>query len=191
MKRLCCALVVAAALTTGVARADVLVPPPKDCPPGTFASSCHGPGLCFPLVCQTDAHCGAGKACLPYQLCIKKVNCGGGYSPKYIDTAHFACPGGASCKSGTCTKVKVCLPRPPTPDAQPPKPDSKPAVDAKKPKVDVNKPAADSQQPGDSAVGGDSGGDAPERGCSCSTASPAAGPLACTLILLLWRRRQR
>lgn len=173
-------------LVVNVSHGDVLSPPPKDCPAGTQASSCHGPGLCFPLKCQTDADCGPNMRCLGQQLCLEKINCGGGYSPKYVDSARTACPGGASCMAGSCTMVRVCLPKPPMPDAQPPVPD------VSKPVADTSRPAPDSARPGaDRAI---TGGDpsTPRRGCSCASGSGGGGTPWCVLVLAwLFAARRR
>ena len=184
------------------AGADVIGPPPTNCPAGTKAESCHGGPHCKPEVCVNDASCKLGKSCQAQQYCIHTINCGGGYGTKYVDVAKGTCPGGAPCKVGTCKTVKVCMAKAPTPDAKPPTPDSTPptpdskqpapdtkqpavdtkqsAVDTKQPAVDTKQPATDTKQP---ATDTKPATPADTDGCSCDL--PAGGKSTWLVLLAL------
>ena len=181
-------LVAMLGLASADLRADVLSPPPKDCPLGTIPSGCHGPPLCWPRPCKSGAECAPGLVCKGQPLCLKQINCGGGYAPKYVNTATGQCPGGAPCKVGTCTTVQVCIPGKPKPDARPPQPDvTKPPKDTALPTPDKKLPAGDT-----AASDTGSAAPAPARGCSCDISGPwsAALPSGLLLMGLLLRRRR-
>ena len=99
-------------LSCGVARADVVSPPPEDCADGSTGSTCHWGPHCVPLTCEDDSSCdGAGLTCRNVQLCIEEIDCGGGWGGHhYVDAAFGSCADGARCTRGTCQGIRVCAP---------------------------------------------------------------------------------
>lgn len=150
-------------LCEGEARADVVGPPPKNCPAGyTRGDTCHAGPYCRLLPCVDNIKCSAGTTCQQHKLCIRKIDCSGrSPTPYWIDDVKGSCEGGALCsKGGTCTAVKIC--KAGTPDS--------------------GGPGADSGT-----------GEVPSRGCSCQLGAggPAAlpWPLVGLALLLALRRR--
>lgn len=104
----------ALALSPTVARADVVSPPPTDCPDGTKGQSCHGGSFCQADTCTTDADCGSGKVCQARSLCAGTIGCGGflppDATPPHEPTAGPVCSTSADCDSGkTCATQSVCV----------------------------------------------------------------------------------
>src|SRR5262245_24717666 len=101
-------LTVVAALTLpqGAARADVVSPPPADCPEGTEPVTCHSGPHCRTLICATNTDCEGGLVCMDRALCVA--------APSMYDeqSAASACPDGGACDAGaTCSTLKVCVPK--------------------------------------------------------------------------------
>ncbi|MDI1477416.1 hypothetical protein [Polyangium sp. y55x31] len=99
------------------ARADVVGPPPDECPAGTEGASCHGGPYCRPIECTSDAECGRGETCKDTPLCVSTINCAGllppDASPTDYDRAKIegSCPNGNECAAdATCKTQKVCVP---------------------------------------------------------------------------------
>lgn len=68
---------VALVLFASPARADVVMPPPDDCPAGTTPATSHtGPHCVLAPPCD-EAACSAGERCAPVRLCQTQVACGG------------------------------------------------------------------------------------------------------------------
>ena len=109
LRTLMITLAAMAVATGGVARADVVMPPPKTCPEGATPSTCHGGPYCKPEVCSSTTGCPPGTACKSKELCIDQINCGGKVGPVYNDAVKDTCPGGVPCKVGTCKTVSVCI----------------------------------------------------------------------------------
>ncbi|MDC3954948.1 hypothetical protein [Polyangium jinanense] len=98
------------------ARADVVGPPPDECPEGTEGGSCHGGPYCRPIECTSDAECGNGETCKDQPLCVSTISCVGllppDASPMDFETPKIEalCPNGNECMQGaTCKTQKVCV----------------------------------------------------------------------------------
>ena len=64
------------------AQADVVGPPPTNCPPGSTPSSSHSGPLCAPTgACMTNADCTMGATCMEAFQCIETRSCGGRVPP--------------------------------------------------------------------------------------------------------------
>jgi MYXO-CTERM domain-containing protein len=90
MKRICLAAI-AALLLSAPARADVVMPPPTDCPRGQVGVTSHGGprceieapkdcpngwdgalgGTCILRPCANDSECGEGKECVEHAVCLE------------------------------------------------------------------------------------------------------------------------
>lgn len=93
------------------ARADVVGPPPDDCPAGyTSPSTCHGGAHCRLIRCVDNSKCSSGSSCQQHRLCIKRINCSGMKpTPTWVDSVTGSCQGGSACGDGSsCTTVKIC-----------------------------------------------------------------------------------
>jgi len=98
-------------LSPSTSRADVVGPPPDDCPAGTEARSSHCGSYCVPRLCAGDGDCDDGQTCQPRQLCRDSIECQGGWdpdaAPTIIETANQSCAAG-DCPAGTCESTDVC-----------------------------------------------------------------------------------
>jgi MYXO-CTERM domain-containing protein len=105
------------------ARADVVGPPPTDCPSGSVGASTHSGPYCAPADCHTDMDCTGGATCQPMAVCIAQQACGGngsfvdvGLYPDggaipacTVDAMHGFCGVGAICSmGGACPTRTVC-----------------------------------------------------------------------------------
>ena len=54
-----------------IAVADVVFPPPDDCPSGTRAATDHWGPHCVPTTC--DGECGRGRVCVPTGFCVEDM----------------------------------------------------------------------------------------------------------------------
>lgn len=111
----------------GSARADVVMPPPASCPPGSLPTSSHRGPQCYPTACQTSQQCEHLSRttifeCASAGLCLSSLG--------RRDHADSACTGDADCSAGTrCEVQSRCIavgqreaPPEPPPIAQPPRP---------------------------------------------------------------------
>ncbi|MAC25779.1 MAG: hypothetical protein CMN31_29205 [Sandaracinus sp.] len=93
------------------AHADVVGPPPDDCPAGSTPESCHGGPYCAPSRCETDADCADGTVCEARDLCLSTVSCAG-LLPPDVDPAEFdrdaVSTDCGSCEAG-CAPIAVCV----------------------------------------------------------------------------------
>ncbi|MBL9104754.1 MAG: hypothetical protein JNL82_27670 [Myxococcales bacterium] len=125
------ALVVAAsvglvALSASSARADAVMPPPRDCPDGAVGDTGHNGPWCRPTTCNVDGDCagvgerfGGGSAparvCREQGLCVEvrseKSASGWSHGQPFERTfAHGACGDAAACTApATCEAVKRCV----------------------------------------------------------------------------------
>jgi hypothetical protein len=102
------ALVVAAS----PARADVVSPPPEQCPAGSEGIDCHGRPTCRIRRCNENTDCGDGEACQRRNLCVTVQNCGGESGEPRYDHVTGECRDG-SCAEGDCNRrASVCVPDP-------------------------------------------------------------------------------
>ncbi|MBX3274726.1 MAG: hypothetical protein KF729_30950 [Sandaracinaceae bacterium] len=102
------------AMGASVARADVVGPPPTDCPLGARGSTCHGMEYCSPRSCTTGADCAGGEICQSRDLCVTSRSCGGRLEPDAgppppVTVVLGECSGGA-CGTGACESRMVCVP---------------------------------------------------------------------------------
>lgn len=102
-----------ASLSPHGARADVVDPPPENCPAGTNPGSSHSGPICSPRpACMSDVMCGGGEACEEVRLCVVQRPCGGllppDAGPCFIDHAVGFCGADGSCGEGTCVIRDVC-----------------------------------------------------------------------------------
>src|SRR5512137_443367 len=71
--------------TSGHARADVVGPPPDECPMGSQPGQSHSGPYCGPDLCQTDHEanrCSATESCQAMPLCVENRDYGGRYDPR-------------------------------------------------------------------------------------------------------------
>lgn len=111
---------------TGVAYADVVMPPPKNCPVANVPMSSHCGPECRMMVCKTDKDCklfsgayGKGKkkyVCRKIKACVstfKRASCSGwsaGAKKKYTYyRAHGLCQKSPKCAKGSCQERKICV----------------------------------------------------------------------------------
>ena len=99
------------------ARADVVGPPPDDCPVGTEGATCHGGPYCSPVECTSDMECGSGETCNDLPFCVSTILCAGLLPPdaNLMDyeraKVEAPCPTANECTQGaTCKTLKVCVP---------------------------------------------------------------------------------
>ncbi len=96
-----------------IAWADVVGPPPEDCPAGTRPMSSHCGPHCIADTCSNDSECNDGESCVERSLCIYQYQgpCGN-HPPDAATTTHdavaAACPNGNACDKGTCETLDVC-----------------------------------------------------------------------------------
>jgi len=91
----------------GSARADVVMPPPTNCPDGARGRTSHSGPHCAPWTCERG--CEEGKVCRPVGLCIAKrqgANRRGGRFEFEVVTG--TCKAGEACANGTCEVREVC-----------------------------------------------------------------------------------
>ena len=99
-------------LSGGEARADVVGPPPRDCPVGSSGDACHGGPFCRPNTCLNDDECSEGQTCQDAKACIGGIVCGGleGGGDPPIATYEGSCEQ-SGCKGNIeCQAIKQCLP---------------------------------------------------------------------------------
>lgn len=95
------------------AGADVVSPPPEECPVGSSGHTCHGGPYCGLSECTDDSRCDDGMTCQEVQLCVGSHQC-----PGRIDegtthqTSEGLCGEGGECDSGACETVRICAPTP-------------------------------------------------------------------------------
>jgi hypothetical protein len=109
-------------LATSLAHADALLPPPAECPAGSFGTSSHAGPWCMPTTCAAAADCerfrvrwGATERarfeCRPEALCIRAETARGprGMSfPREVATA--SCTATRTCEGDIeCTEATRCV----------------------------------------------------------------------------------
>jgi len=127
----------ASASAASPAHADVVMGPPRDCPPGAVGDTSHNGPWCRPTTCTSDAECvGVGarfdqqapaRVCREQPLCIEtrseRSQSGWSHGKPFERTlAHGVCAAGSTCTApASCETVKRCV-EPATPAAEPPAP---------------------------------------------------------------------
>jgi MYXO-CTERM domain-containing protein len=81
------------------AGADVVMPPPEDCPIGTVGTSSHGGPRCVPVYCPDAGGCPAGTFCQPHYYCAQD---------NYGIEILGVCGEGETCAEGSCELIDVC-----------------------------------------------------------------------------------
>jgi MYXO-CTERM domain-containing protein len=199
----------------GVARADVVAPPPPSCPDGSIGQSSHSGPYCWLAPCTNDEMCASyhsrdntPRVCRPTAVCVRSKELwrkGGGKSE--VPEAIGSCDGAAKCDpSAKCERATRCVPaaRASTssgsgnPSATPPTPtppaDAAPADAA--PTATAAPPPTATGHPPDRPAGSDpSPSPAPQSSCFCSAPAPSgSGSLALSVAALaagaLVRRRR-
>jgi MYXO-CTERM domain-containing protein len=107
-----------AALAVGLlwaasAQADVVRPPPQDCPVGSIGQTGHGGPYCAAARCSASAPCRTG-VCQQTKLCLLMRTMGGGrrIEPRPpVETVTGSCAGNKKCSVGKCESVRVCVPK--------------------------------------------------------------------------------
>jgi len=112
-------LLAALVLASGAVRADVVRPPPTECPPGAIGETSHGGPHCVAYVCERG--CKAGTSCQSMGLCIEKRHGGSIDGPFEFEAVAGVCAAGGKCERGTCVTLKVCAPSKPAPAPAMPK----------------------------------------------------------------------
>lgn len=88
--------------------ADVVMPPPSQCPEGSKPTTSHAGPTCEPTTCKKDKDCKSGQRCVSWPLCVEKRR---GYShgfPFTVMHATAVCPKN-TCAKGSCQKAMRCV----------------------------------------------------------------------------------
>ncbi|MCB9638382.1 MAG: hypothetical protein H6727_05660 [Myxococcales bacterium] len=115
---------------SGPVRADVVMPPPTDCPDGTNPTFSHAGSYCEPSICKTDADCTGGKVCRSYALCVLEEDafCGKAGACK-IKKGQGPCKVDADCtQPATCLTDTRCVLPSTTPESTP-EPSAEPSAE--------------------------------------------------------------
>lgn len=95
------------------ALADVVMPEPDSCPPGSTPSTAHSGPYCRPTEeCSSDSVCGEGSSCEAVSQCVETRACGGlmppDAAPCTIEHIVGACDSSGNCAVGECRMRDVC-----------------------------------------------------------------------------------
>jgi hypothetical protein len=105
------------AVAPSVAGADVVMPPPAECPRGAIGATSHAGPHCAPTTCTVDAECtemerGAPLECVEAGLCVATREGFGGWSGAFEYQAALAtCETASDCPEGTCEVTRRCATR--------------------------------------------------------------------------------
>jgi hypothetical protein len=94
--------------SAGAARADVLIPPPADCPAGSKGRTSHSGPHCAPRTCERG--CEEGLACRPTDLCIVQRQGANRVHRFTFEVVTGPCPADRKCPEGACETRDVCVP---------------------------------------------------------------------------------
>jgi hypothetical protein len=98
--------------TASPAAADVVGPPPDNCPNGSYPDSSHAGPTCWPTVCTSNNECTSGEVCVERALCIEPVQGWGRGGQFTLDHAVTSCDGSGVCPPGaSCMTNHRCMPR--------------------------------------------------------------------------------
>jgi hypothetical protein len=106
-------LVTTAMATSGAARADEVMPPPQNCPPGAQGESSHQGEWCQPHRCTGEAQCRPGQVCREAGLCVQVTTqtrgerWGGGEYTEERVMGTGTCD--ACAAPATCLTAKYCF----------------------------------------------------------------------------------
>lgn len=108
--RIALASMLVAIACSAVARADVVPPPPSDCPDGSTGQSSHIGPYCSPLLCDNDQQCLDGTTCRTLKLCIEVILVEDWWSDVTIsiETVVASCENDVPCPRGECLSLQVC-----------------------------------------------------------------------------------
>jgi hypothetical protein len=176
------------------ARADMIMPPPKDCPAGSKGTSTHAGPHCAPVACRRAEDCGDGQRCRGVRLCVAERTYQNRAGHQMTRVIEGTCPDG-KCATGTCRTLRVCA-EPPKgaggQGARQPTPAPAPALAGGANAIGDEADAA-RREPGPSEA--DESGPSPQRtdrhGCALDSVPVLVVGLllAAVALLLLWRRR--
>lgn len=193
-------------LSAGPARADVVGPPPRNCPVGSSGDSCHGGPFCRPSTCLNDTECSEGSTCQDVMACIGGIQCGGleGGGDPPIDTFEGLCDKGSCSGEAECQAIKQCLPA-----GDPTTGGSTGGGSAGTDSAGTGggsasgtgggstggSPTSGATSNGPSTGSGEASGDGTagggdKGGCACTTTNPTHAPLLALAFLPLLRRRR-
>jgi MYXO-CTERM domain-containing protein len=168
----------------GEARADVVRPPPRNCPDGAHGESGHAGPYCTPSPCVADGDCGGfgrGFVCVEISLCVNVVEYTDWSGQTYTrDEVVGVCgPGGSCTAPATCDTGKKCAP-PQTSTSS-----SGAGTGASGASGPSGPSGAGGQQSGagggEAAGGSGSGDDKAVKGCSCGVAESGGAGAALAL----------
>jgi hypothetical protein len=91
-----------------LAEADVVSPPPTDCPPGTTAAVNHAGPHCLPTSCDDARQCPTGQICATQQLCWVERFFTNWTGEHRVEVVRGPCQSG-QCPEGTCRAERVCM----------------------------------------------------------------------------------
>jgi MYXO-CTERM domain-containing protein len=94
------------------ALADVVGPPPEECPAGSRPSTAHSGPFCAPTTsCEADADCETGT-CTEVRQCIETRGCGGleppDAEPCTLEHVVGPCGDDGACEIGVCESRRAC-----------------------------------------------------------------------------------
>jgi hypothetical protein len=174
---------------SGAAWADMVQPPPENCPPGTYGASTHAGQYCVPRPCVGAGGCATGTACAIKRLCFSERPYTNMTGSGTVNAIEGSCDDGL-CVRGDCRAMRVCLP--PTDAATRPTPT--PPVDAGTQATGGTYPASPLPEDTGNAEPSESRPE-PPAGCSGGVVAGAVcavlGLGLATVLGLWWRRRNR
>ena len=167
--------------------ADMVQPPPENCPPGTHGASTHAGQYCMPRPCIGAGACGTGMTCGIRRLCVSERTYTNMTGSGTVNAVEGACDDGL-CVRGECKAMRVCLP---LADAAP-RPTPSPPIDAGIRATGGTRPASEAPEDAVNPEPPESHSE-PPSGCSAGviTGLVCAGlGLGLAVVLGLWWRRR-
>jgi hypothetical protein len=96
---------------SGSALADVVNPPPTDCPAGSVGQVSHAGPYCRADDCSADAtRCAAPSPCQSQALCSVEIAGASMGGPFTVNNVVGPCAADGTCTKGVCTTQSVCMP---------------------------------------------------------------------------------
>jgi hypothetical protein len=94
-----------------LALADVVNPPPTDCPAGSFGEVSHAGPYCRADDCSADATgCAAASPCQSQALCSVEIAGASMGGPFTVNNIVGPCAADGTCTEGVCKTLSVCMP---------------------------------------------------------------------------------